>query len=82
MAWCAVGANASAMMRRSAVMAGIATKLGKHSFRATRITVNLKGGGTLEKAVSIVKHVSTRSIQLDDRGHDEVSLSGVQRIAI
>ena len=39
------------MIRRRVAAAGIATKLGNHSFRATGITAYLKnGGGTLEKA--------------------------------
>src|SRR4029077_8633602 len=42
-------ANAYAMIRRRASAAGIATKLGNHSFRATGITAYLKNGGTLEK---------------------------------
>jgi integrase/recombinase XerC len=33
-----------------AAAAGIATKFGNHSFRATGITAYLKNGGTLEKA--------------------------------
>jgi len=42
-------ANAYAMIRRRAAAAGIATKLGNHSFRATGITAYLKNGGTLER---------------------------------
>ena len=42
-------ANAYAMIRRRAAAAGIATRLGNHSFRATGITAYLKNGGTLEK---------------------------------
>jgi integrase len=42
-------ANAYAMIRRRAAAAGIETKLGNHSFRATGITAYLKNGGTLEK---------------------------------
>jgi hypothetical protein len=38
------------MIRRRAAAAGIATKLGNHSFRATGITAYLKNGGTLDKA--------------------------------
>ncbi len=41
-------ANAHAMIRRRAAVAGIATKLGNHIFRATGITAYLKNGGTLE----------------------------------
>jgi hypothetical protein len=42
-------ANAYAMIRGRAVGAGIATKLGNYSFRATGITAYLRNGGTLEK---------------------------------
>src|SRR5262249_45992935 len=42
-------ANAYAMIRRRAAAAGIETKLGNHSFRATGITAYLKNGGTLGK---------------------------------
>jgi hypothetical protein len=42
-----------AMIRRRAAAAGIATKLGNHSFRATGITAYLKNGGTLEKAAAM-----------------------------
>ena len=42
-------ANAYAMIGRRAAAAGIATKLGNHSFRATGITAYLKNGGTLER---------------------------------
>jgi integrase len=37
--------NAYAMIRRRAIGAGIATKVGNHSFRATGITAYLKNGG-------------------------------------
>jgi integrase len=46
-------ANAYGMVRRRATAAGIATKLGNHSFRATGITAYLKNGGTLEKAAAM-----------------------------
>ncbi len=65
-------ANAYAMIRRCALAAGIATKVGNHSFRATGITAYLKNGGTLEKAVSMANHASTRTTQLYDRRRDEV----------
>src|SRR6201984_3252199 len=42
-------ANAYAMIGRRAAAAGIATKLGNHSFHATGITAYLKNGGTLGK---------------------------------
>jgi integrase len=45
-------ANAHAVIRRRAATAGIETKIGNHSFRATCITAYLKNGGTLEKAAA------------------------------
>jgi site-specific recombinase XerC len=75
-------ANAYTMSRRRAAAAGIETKLGNHSFRATGITAYLKNGGTLEKAAAMANHASTRTTQLYDRRRDEVSLDEVERIAI
>jgi integrase len=75
-------ANAYAMIRRRAAAAGIATKLGNHSFRATGITAYLKNGGTLEKAAAMANRASTRTRQLYDRRRDELSLDEVERIVI
>ena len=75
-------ANAYAMIRRRALAAGIATKVGNHSFRATGITAYLKNGGTLEKAASMANHASTRTTQLYDRRRDEMSLDEVERVVI
>ena len=66
--------NAYAMIGRRAAAAGITTKLGNHSFRATGITAYLKNGGTLEKAAA--------RANLYDRRRDELSLDEVERIAI
>ena len=77
-----VQANAYAMVARREVAAGIATKIGNHSFPATGITAYLKNGGTLEKAAMIANHASTRTTQLYDRRNDEVSLDEVERILI
>ncbi len=60
-------ANAYAMVRRRAAAAGIDTKIGNHSFRATGITAYLKNGGTLENAAAMANHASTRTTQLYDR---------------
>jgi integrase/recombinase XerC len=65
-----------------AAEAGIETKIGNHSFRATGITAYLKIGGTLENAVSMANHASTRTIQLYDRRADEVTLDQVERVGI
>ena len=75
-------ANAYMMIGRRAAAAGIATKLGNHSFRATGITAYLKNGGTLEKAAQMANHASTRTTQLYDRRHEELSLDEVERIRV
>ncbi len=75
-------ANAYQMIRRRARAAGIATRIGNHTFRATGITAYLKNGGTLEKAAAMANHASTRTTQLYDRRSDEVSLDEVERVAI
>jgi site-specific recombinase XerD len=75
-------ANAYAMIQRRTANAGIATRIGNHSFRATGITAYLKNGGTLEKAASMANHASTRTTQLYDRRADEVTLDEVERVGI
>ena len=75
-------ANAYQMIRRRAAAAGIATKIGNHTFRATGITAYLKNGGTLEKAAAMANHASTRTTQLYDRRRDEMSLDEVERVII
>ncbi len=73
-------ANAYMMIGRRAAAAGIATKLGNHSFRATGITAYLKNGGTLEKAAQMASHASRRTTQLYDQRREELSLDEVERI--
>jgi site-specific recombinase XerC len=75
-------ANAYAMVRRRALAAGIGTAIGNHTFRATGITTYLKSGGTLENAAAMANHASTRTTQLYDRRHDDVSLDEVERIRV
>jgi site-specific recombinase XerD len=75
-------ANAYAMVRRRAAAAGIATKIGNHTFRATGITAYLKNGGTLENAAAMANHASTRTTQLYDRRRDDISLDEVERIRV
>ena len=70
------------MVRRRAAAAGIMTKVGNHSLRATGITAYLRNGGTLEKAAAMANHASTRTTQLYDRRHDAVNLDEVKRIVI
>ena len=57
-------ANAYAKIQRWAQAAGIKTRIGNNTFRATGMTTYLKNSGTLEKAVMIANHASTRTTQL------------------
>jgi integrase len=75
-------ANAYAMIRRRAAAAGIETKIGNHTFRATGITAYLKNGGTLERAAAMANHASTRTTQLYDRRGDKITLDEVERVVI
>lgn len=75
-------ANAHAMVRRRALAAGIETRIGNHTFRATGITAYLKNGGTLENAAAMANHASTRTTQLYDRRRDDISLDEVERIRL
>lgn len=70
------------MIQRRAKAAGIATKIGCHSFRATGITEYLRNGGRLEVAQQMANHESPRTTRLYDRRGDQVSLEEVERIAI
>jgi site-specific recombinase XerD len=70
------------MIRRRAKAAGIKTKIGCHTFRATGITAYLENGGTLEHAQQIAAHESPRTTKLYDRTTDQVSLDEIERIAI
>jgi site-specific recombinase XerD len=74
--------DAYRMVGRRATDAGIATKIGNHTFRGTGITMYLKNGGTLEKARDMANHANTRTTQLYDRRRDEVSLDEVERVVI
>lgn len=75
-------ANAWAMIQRRALGAGIATRIGNHTFRATGITAYLKNGGTLERAATMANHSSTRTTQLYDRRSDDITLDEVERVQL
>ncbi|SIO07555.1 hypothetical protein SAMN05444166_2322 [Singulisphaera sp. GP187] len=62
--------------------AGIATKIGCHSFRATGITNYLEHDGTLEKAQQMAAHASPRKTKLYDRTNDQVTLDEVEKIRL
>src|SRR5277367_1801662 len=67
---------------RRAIAAGIITKLGCHTFRATGITVYLLNGGLLEYAQQMAAHESARTTKLYDRRNDQVTLDQVERIVL
>jgi site-specific recombinase XerD len=70
------------MIQRRAKAAGVTTRVGNHTFRATGVTASLKNGGTLEKAAQMANHASTRTTQLYDRRAEEVTLDEVERILV
>ena len=74
--------DAYRMIQRRAAAAGIKTKIGNHTFRATGITAYLKNKGTLEHAQTLANHASPRTTKLYDRRADEISLDEVEKIAI
>ena len=74
--------DAYRMIQRRATAAGIKTRIGNHTFRATGITAYLKNKGTLEHAQTIANHASPRTTKLYDRRSDEISLDEVEKIAI
>src|SRR5271169_1360579 len=74
--------DAYRMIGRRALDAGIATKIGNHSFRATGITEYLRNGGRRELAQQMANHESARTTGLYDRRNDQVSLDEVERILI
>ena len=70
------------MIGRRAERAGIKTRIGCHTFRATGITEYLRNGGKLEIAQQMANHESARTTGLYDRRNDQVSLDEVERILI
>ena len=60
--------------------AGIATKIGNHTFRATGITTYLTNGGKLEVAQQMAGHESARTTGLYDRRNDSIALDEVERV--
>ena len=75
-------ADAWRMIRRRAARAGIAPRIGCHSFRATGITNYLQNGGKIETAQRMAGHESARTTGLYDRRDDDLSLDEIERISI
>jgi site-specific recombinase XerD len=74
--------DAYRMIQRRAADAGIKTRIGNHTFRATGITAYLKNNGTLEHAQHLANHESPRTTKLYDRRTEEISLDEVEKISI
>ncbi len=74
--------DAYRMIVRRARAAGIWTRIGNHSFRATGITEYLRNGGKLEIAQQMAAHESSRTTGLYDRRDDQISLDEIERILI
>ncbi|MFC7694098.1 tyrosine-type recombinase/integrase [Paeniroseomonas aquatica] len=70
------------MIQRRAKAAGVATKVGCHSWRARGITAYLENGGLLEHAQQMAGHASARTTKLYDRRGEQVSLDEVERIVL
>jgi len=70
------------MVRRRAADAGLETKIGCHTFRATGITDYLTNGGKLEIAQRMAGHSNAKTTGLYDRRSDEISVSEVERVGI
>ena len=50
--------------------------------RATGITDYLKSDGSLAEARKMANHADTRTTQIYDRRHDDISLDEVERIRV
>jgi site-specific recombinase XerD len=70
------------MIRKHAAAAGIAARIGNHSFRATGITNFLENGGSLENAQDMAAHASPRTTRLYDRRRDRLKRAEVERIRL
>ena len=75
-------ADAYRMIQRRSKTAGLKTRIGNHTFRATGITAYLKNNGTLEHAQHIANHESPPTTKLYDRRQEEILLDEVEKISI
>jgi site-specific recombinase XerD len=74
--------DAYRMIERHAKRAGIKTKIGNHTLRATGITDYLKSDGSLAEARKMANHADTRTTQLYDRRSDTASLGEYEKVGI
>jgi integrase/recombinase XerD len=70
------------LIERRAKQAGIETRIGNHSMRATGITDYLRSDGSLAKAREMANHADTRTTQLYDRRSDVASLDEYGKVGI
>ena len=74
--------DAYRVIGRLAKRAGINTKIGNQSLRATGLTDYLKSDGTLAEARRMANHVDTRTTQLYGRFGDTASLGEYEKVEI
>ena len=70
------------MIGRRAEAAGVATRIGCHSWRATGHHRLPGNGGLLEHAQAMAGHASARTTKLYDRRGEQISLDEVERITL
>lgn len=70
------------LIERWAKQAGIRTRIGNHSMRATGITDYLKSDGSLSEARKMANHADTRTTQLYDRRGEAASLDEYGKVGI
>jgi site-specific recombinase XerD len=74
--------DAYRLIQRHAKRAGIKTRIGNHSMRATGITDYLKSDGSLSEARKMANHADTRTTQLYDRRSDVTELDEYGKVGI
>jgi integrase/recombinase XerD len=74
--------DAYRMIQRRAKVAGVKTRIGCHTFRATGITAYLKNRARSNTPSQIANHESPRTTKLYDRRQEEISLDEVEKILI
>jgi site-specific recombinase XerD len=74
--------NVCRLIQRHAKRAGLKTRIGNHTMRATGITDYLKSDGSLSEARKMANHADTRTTQLYDRRGDTASLAEYGKVGI
>ena len=74
--------DAYRLIQRHAKHAGIRTRIGNHTMRATGITDYLKSDGSLAEARKMANHADTRTTQLYDRRGDAAAEDEYRKVGI